>query len=141
MKTFRRFLTEATTTTLYHVTLTKTLPALYAKGIMLLQTSNWVQASSGQRYGGGNIFAFTNKNDAIRWAAKWDWDLHSKMGSGKISVIEFSASPNDWKVDSADPLSQASNQGKWVKSEKSVKADSITTSFPVTSAHIKLLAR
>jgi len=118
--------------TLYHVTLTKHVAKIKKKGIIPLQTSNWVKAGSDERYGEGEIFSMTSRKDAIRWACKMDWDLNQKMGSGKISIISFTDDSSKWKEDDADPISQASNHGKWLKKYGSVKPEQIKGSEPVT---------
>jgi len=103
----------------YHITFTKNTAAVERKGILPMQTSNWTQASDGSRYGGGYIFAFDSLHDAIRWAFKMDWEFNTKMGSGKISIVEFD-DPDGWEEDEADPLSQMMNKGKWWKREKMI---------------------
>ena len=85
----QEFLTESASGTLYHVTQTKNIPKIKAKGILMMQPTNWLQAGSKERYGSGDVFAFDHLEDAVRWAAKWDWELFNKMGSGNISIIKF----------------------------------------------------
>jgi len=126
-------LKESADETLYHVTLTKHLDKIKKKGILPLQTSNWVQAGSKERYGKGEIFAFTSLKDAKRWALKWDWDVSKSMGSGKISIITFTDDASKWKVDEADPIGQAMNAGKWLKKDGHVPPDQIKSAEPVTS--------
>lgn len=129
-------LTQATVS-LYHCTLTKNVANIKKKGILILQTSNWVKAGDQSRYGGGYIFAFTAINDAYRWALKWDWNLNSKMGSGKISIVEFAGDPATWEIDDADPMSQILNQGNWLKKVGCVSQSEIRRTFPVMSDAVK----
>jgi len=124
----------------YHVTHTKNVNKIKKKGLLPLQTSNWVVSGSGERYGGGEIFAFTHFNDAVRWAGNMDWTFNTAMGSGKISVIEI-LDTEDWDIDEADPLSQMANEGEWVKRSKMVKPESIGETQPVTTDLIKKLAQ
>lgn len=133
-----QFLPETTGTTLYHVTLTKNVPGIQAKGILPMQPTNWVQAGNKSRYGGGEIFAFEQFEDAIRWASKWDWDLHTAMGSGKISVITFETDISAWEVDTADPLTQSSSKGKWLKAKYTMVAPAqIKEVTPITAKIIR----
>jgi hypothetical protein len=122
---------------LYHCTLTKHVKSIEKKGILILQTSNWVKAGDQSRYGGGYIFAFTALKDAYRWALKWDWSISSKMGSGKISIIEFAGDPATWEIDDADPFSQALNQGQWLKKVGCISRSEIQRSFRVMPDAVK----
>ena len=117
---------------LYHVTFTESVPKIQAKGILPLQSSNWVQAGSKQRYGSGEIFAFDNAVDAIRWASRMDWDFHQQIGSGKISIITF-VSDQPWEIDTSDPLGQASATGHWLKRRRFVPAEDIISATTLTS--------
>jgi len=131
------FLTESASGTLYHVTQTKNIPKIKAKGILMMQPTNWLQAGSKERYGSGDVFAFDHLADAVRWAAKWDWELFKNMGSGNISIVKFESPMDPWKVDDADPLSQASNKGRWLKAATRVTPNQILDIIPVTNALIK----
>ena len=42
-----------------------------------------------------------------------------------------------WKVDDADPLSQSSNKGRWLKAATRVTPNQIIDIIPVTNALIK----
>ena len=123
---------------LYHVTFTDKVDDIKKNGLLPMQTSNWKQAGSGERYGGGDIFVFDNKWDAVRWAGNMDWSFHTAMGSGKISIVELNDF-DDWKEDEADPLSQASNEGKWWKRTRRVKPENIVNAYPVDIKLIKKL--
>jgi hypothetical protein len=133
----KQFLRESVGATLYHVTLTKNVKKIQSKGILPLQTSNWVQAGTGERYGGGYIFAFEYLIDAARWAAKWDWEISHKMGSGKVSVMTFTDDVNDWETDDADPLGQSSARGKWMKKHGHVPPQNIKSVQPATMDLLK----
>jgi P2-related tail formation protein len=71
----------------YHVTHTKHVAKIQKHGIMPMKTSNWVKAGDKERYGGGEVYAFTHKDDAHQWAGRMDWAHHQKLGSGNISII------------------------------------------------------
>ena len=103
-----------------------------------MQTSNWLQAGDKERYGSGEIFAFTDKRDAIRWAGKMDWVFNKKMGSGKISVLTMT-NGKEWDIDDADPAAQASNKGKWLKSFGRIAPEHIIKAEPFTPDMMKLL--
>jgi GNAT superfamily N-acetyltransferase len=122
---------------LYHVTQTEKVPAIQAKGILPLQPSNWVKGESDERYGEGEIFAFNNPIDAVRWAGKMDWDFNKSMGTGKISVVSFTPGKEKWVQDTADPMGQAGAQGKWLKAVGAIKPEQIVGVTPVTSDLIK----
>lgn len=137
--TFRQFLEskDGTETTFYHATLTAHVPKIMKEGIIPMKTSNWIKAGSKERYGGGSIFCMTNLKDAIRWAAKMDWEFHKEMGSGKTSIIEFKDDKSTWKVDDADPMSQAGGSGEWLKKFGRVKPEQIVKHFPVNIDEIR----
>lgn len=124
---------------LYHVTRTTNVPKILSKGILLLQTTNWVTAGNKERYGSGEIYAFDNKTDAYRWAGKMDWDLFTELGSGKISIIEFSKGNITWEIDNNDPMSQFGRKGNWLKSDMAVKPDQIIKAYPFTNDMAKEL--
>lgn len=127
--------------TLYHVTLTKNIPGIKKKGIVLLRPTNWVKAGSKERYGDGSIFSFEKINDAIKWAAKWDWDLNKQIGTGKVSIIVFTSDSSKWTIDLADPISQAGEEGSWLKSFNAVPPKNIKEVIPVTSDLVKQMMR
>lgn len=116
---------------IYHVTHTKHVAAIQKNGIMPMKTSNWVQAGNKERYGGGEVYAFTHKADAEKWAGRMDWAHHQKLGSGKISIITAKR-PSDRKfeVDHNDPLSQAGKSGDWLKTHGSIEPHHIISVEP-----------
>jgi len=123
---------------MYHVTSTANVDKIKQKGILPLQTSNWVKGGpDGERYGEGGIFAFEHKNDALRWAGKMDWDFNKTFGSGNISIIEFVSDENPWDTDVADPIGQAGATGKWLKRQRHVPATQIKAANPVTVEMIR----
>lgn len=138
MLSFLEFLAEDNE--YYHVTSTKNVAGIRKKGLLGLQSSNWIQAGSKKRYGGGNIFAFDNETDAHRWAAKMDWDHNQHIGSGKISVVKMKTSVK-FNVDTADPLGQSANKGKWLKTNHHIPSNHIHDSYPFTSEHAKKLVQ
>ncbi len=105
-----------------------------------MQTSNWIKAGDNERYGQGEIFAFTDKRDAIRWGARMDWEFYKNMGTGKVSIITM-RQEGDWDIDTADPLSQATNKGQWIKHTGRVKPENIVEIEPLTSEIIRTLNR
>lgn len=118
--------------TMYHVTHTKTVSAIEKKGILPLQNSNWVKGEKGgDRYGEGEIFAFDHPADAVRWAAKMGWDFYKDSGSPKISIVSFTPGKEKWEVDTADPMSQATAKGKWMKAHAAIKPAQITAITPM----------
>lgn len=124
---------------LLHVTEMKNAKSIKAKGILPLQTSNWVQAGSKQRYGNGEIFAFVKRDDAVRWAAKMDWEKNKKTGSGKIGIAVFKTNKAGWVRDTADPISQAGRAGDWLKSRSAVPGKSVRAMVPVSLAMVRKL--
>jgi hypothetical protein len=131
-------LTKSAAKTLYHVTSTDKAPSIKTKGILPLQTSNWVKGDEeGERYGEGEIFAMDNAEDAVRWAAKMDWEFNRGMGTGKISIITFTPGQEKWKRDTSDPISQAANKGRWLKAIGSIKPEQIGNSYALTSEMVK----
>ncbi len=137
----KEFITESTGATLYHVTRTVTVSKIQAKGITGANPTNFVKAAGGQYGNIGEIFAMTSKKDATRWAAKWEWELAKKMGSGIVSIVSFNDDINTWEVDDSDPLSQASNEGKWLKKKGWVTPDQIVSVEPLSIELVKAAAR
>jgi len=121
---------------LYHVTYTKKIPAIRENGLLTQQTSNWVKQGNKERYGQGEVYAFESLEDAIRWAARMDWELNTELGSGKISIIEIEDT-DDWEVDSNDPLSQLGSRGNWLKRETYVAPEDLGDDMVVTANIIR----
>jgi hypothetical protein len=118
---------------LYHVALTANAPKIQAKGILTMQSTNWVRAGDKTRYGGGEIYAFEDERDAHRWAAKMGWELFKNFTSGKVSVVKFTGR-GKWTEDKNDPISQAGSHGRWLKSNDPVPAADIIDTTAVTAA-------
>jgi hypothetical protein len=53
------------------------------------------------------------------------------LGSGNISIVELKKS-DGWEIDTADPLSQASNKGKWWKRITAIPKTDIIKTYPLT---------
>jgi len=129
----KEFIIENISDTFYHVTKTVTVPRILEKGITGANPTNFQMAAGGQYGNIGEIFCMTSKKDAIRWAAKWEWQLFNEMGTGKISIVEFKDDQTAWQTDESDPLSQAGNKGKWLKKKGArVSPEQIIGSEPVT---------
>ena len=126
---------------LYHVTQTAKVSQIKTKGILPLQPSNWVKTEDGERYGEGEIFAMDNASDAVRWAAKMDWEFNQQMGTGKISIIAFRPGKEKWQIDDADPMSQAANKGHWLKAIGAIKPEQIISSHVVEPAMVKAVVQ
>jgi hypothetical protein len=128
----------------YHVTYTEKLPSIKRKGLLPMQTTNWVQSANKERYGKGEIYSFEHVQDALRWAAKMDWDFNTTIGSGKISIVKFKGSGKkgsltEWTYDEADPISQSGASGKWLKRMAAVPSSEIVSSVPFTHDMVKFL--
>jgi len=110
-------LNETSKNELYHVTHTRHVPSIQKNGLHQMGAdSNWVQQGSGERYGAGEIYMFTNKEDANRWAGRMDWDFNQTIGSGEISIITFGGlADHEFDKDEGDPMGQAGAQGDWLK--------------------------
>jgi hypothetical protein len=122
----------------YHVTHTDRIPKIRKEGLLPMQTSNWIEAGSKERYGGGDVFAFEDLQDAIRWAGTMDWSFNTEMGSGKISIIEVN-DMDGWEVDNNDPLGQMMSNGKWMKRAKRVLPDGLGKDMVVTNEMLRSL--
>lgn len=130
METFQQYLADKTlvesTGPLYHVTHTKSVAAIKKKGLLPMQTSNWVRRADGERYGMGEIYTFTDLEDAELWAGKMDWSFNRTLGSGKISIIKLARPPDrKFETDHNDPLRQAGKKGEWLKSFGAIKPEYI----------------
>jgi hypothetical protein len=121
----------------YHCTWTELLPRITCEGLRVMQTSNWVDGD-GKRRGRGEIYAFENEWDAIRWAAKMDWEHARGHGTGKISILTLDDA-GEWDQDFNDPLSQAASEGRWLKTFRAIPADAIVAIRPLTRGMVKRL--
>jgi hypothetical protein len=111
---------------LYHVTTTKNLDKIKKDGLKNFQTTNWVKSGSKERYGEGQIYAFSHLADAAKWAAKMDWEFHQEMGSGKIAILELKNSEG-WQVDPAqdESIEAVGAKGDWLRRFKPVPPSEI----------------
>jgi len=123
----------------YHVTHTNLVGKIQKEGLRPMQTSNWVRQGDKQRYGKGEVYAFEHPQDALRWAAKMDWEFNKQTGSGKISLLKVDPAGRTWRVDQSDPLGQASAKGKWLKSDGGIPAKQIQDAKPFTQDLVKHL--
>jgi hypothetical protein len=126
---------------IYHVTHTKNVPGIRKHGLRRLQTSNWAKSGDKGRYGQGEVYAFENKQDALRWAGKMDWEFNKKTGSGNISIVKLNRSGDRWVVDAADPINQVGAKGKWLKSEQAVGPGEILDAEVLTRDMLRALIK
>jgi len=126
--------------TVYHCTWTRLVDRIYKQGLRTMQASNWKIASNGTRYGSGAIFAFTNKWDAIRWAAKMDWQFYGRHATGEVTILTLEHE-GPWITDDADPLTQAQCQGPWLKSYRGIPGAAITDADLLTQDMVKALVK
>ena len=122
----------------YHVTQTKSVPNIKNKGLIPMQPSNWVTSGSKSQLGEGKLYSFANMEDAVRWAAKMDYDKFKKWGTGKISIIKIKKT-GEWVVDTNDPLGQASKKGDWLKRSATIKPEDIQDSVPFSMDMLKYI--
>lgn len=116
---------------LYHVTHTKHVAKIQKQGILPMKTSNWVKAGNKERYGGGEVYTFTHKDDAHQWAGKMDWAHNKTLGSGKISIVTVrKPEGHEFEQDTNDPLSQAGQKGKWMKTRAAIHPKHIVSVEP-----------
>lgn len=120
-------LTEVTDSQyLFHVTYTRNVPNIKKKGLIQFQPSNWVRGDSDTRYNeDAGIFAFTDPEDATKWAFKMKFDMEDK----DISIIRFDYS-DDWEDDpSQDPILALTSKGRAVRSKMNIPAEKIIDAF------------
>ena len=82
-----------------------------------------------------------NVTDAVRWAAKMDWEFNKQMGTGKISIVVFRPGKEKWQIDDADPMSQAANKGHWLKAIGAIKPEQIISSHVVEPPMVKAVVQ
>lgn len=130
MKSFNQYISEEY---LYHVTHTKHLDSIKKHGIKPMgAASNWVKAGTGERYGKGEVHAFTDRHDAHKWAAHMDWEHHQGVGTGKVSVVKIKKhKDHKFEDDTNDPISQLGRKGKAVKAYHHIKPEHIVGHEPL----------
>ena len=127
-------------TEIYHATLTENVESIKKTGLNPMKPTLWKQQGSGKRYGKGEVYAFENKRDAMRWAAKMDYGFNKETGSGKVSIVT-AKKQGAWEVDNNDPLSHASSKGNWLKSTKGVAPEDIISVEPFTREQARSLVK
>jgi hypothetical protein len=126
---------------LYHVTLTENVEGVRDRGILMLQPSNWVR-DGGERFGRGEIFAFENLEDAVRWAASWDYDIRRDDDrGGQVSIARLRRDPDsEWVADEEGLQDHKMGQSA-VKLLGRVPAQDIDAVIPVTNEAIRQLVQ
>jgi hypothetical protein len=124
----------------YHATFSKNVLSIAKRGIVPFQPSNWAKGS-GERYGDGGIFAFEKRLDAVRWAARMEWEFFQSSGSGKVSIVRLKYRPREWEVDYSDPISHLGAFGKWLKRPGRVPPQDIVGAEVVTQDDIRKLVK
>ncbi len=127
---------------MYHITFTNRVSQIKEKGIspMLGEGSNWTKGEGGEAYSAGDVYAYDSLTDALRGAARMDWEFNQTMGSGKISVIPFRTA-SEWDLDDADPMTQANNIGQWWKRNKPVAPENLQEAVVLTPEMVKRLVK
>lgn len=124
----------------YHVTNINSVAKILKQGIRfrpVSQKANWSN-SAGKPLGGGEIYAFEEKVDAWRWAAKWDWDMSQAMGTGKVVVLTLETGEGvKWDPDFTDPLTQSGSEGQWLKAFQEIPAEAVVACEVLTPAQVK----
>lgn len=124
----------------YHVTHTKLVAKIQKEGLRPMQTSNWVHQGDQKRYGKGEVNAFENPHDALRWAAKMDWAFNTATGSGKVSILKLDKGTEPWKEDKeSDPLGRSGAKGAWLKTAGGVPAERIQSVTQFKPGHVQYL--
>ena len=113
----------------WHVTLDKNWQKIQTEGLRPMQTSNFVKSGSGERYGSGEIYSFSNFDDAVRMAARLDWINNQTFGSGNIKILELKDNKG-WEIDDNDPLTQSSRKGDWLKKMAAIDRSKIARAIP-----------
>jgi len=113
---------------LYHVTRTEYVPGIQKNGLRPMGApSNWVQQGNMERYGMGEVYVFTNKEDAKKWAGRMDWEFNQTIGSGNISIVTLNRpADHEFEKDESDPMSQAGAKGDWLKTYEPISPEYIT---------------
>lgn len=120
---------------LFHVTFRKTLPKIKKQGIRPQKFSIWTGAA-GQHLGEfGRVYAFSNINDAMRWAFKQQWETKEPT-----VIVEFEDNnPGRWEPDTHWQACAA--EGQWLKTFGAIKPEQLAAVHVVTPKDLKKLAK
>jgi hypothetical protein len=122
----------------YYVTFTENLSQIRKEGILPGEPTNRVRRCNGKTYDTGEVNAFSDLDDAIRWAGMMDWGFHHEFGNGKISIIEFTPGDSPWVTDTeSGPLTPATYSGDWLNSTKLIAPHQIERVIPLTLEMIR----
>jgi hypothetical protein len=124
--------------TVYHVTHARHVAGIKKRGLKMYGAPpNWVKQGTGETYGAGEIYAFTNRMDAIQWSTRMDWTFHEKLATGKIAIVHIDSPSGDvWEVDDHDPLAHFGARGVWIKRHENVPPAAIVKSELVRKKHL-----
>lgn len=135
MKTFGQWLEDVDSSFLYHVTRKENVPKIMKDGLKPMQTSNWVNFR-GKRQGKGQVYVFEDKDDAVRWAFKMDWEFHGGKMAGDIVILKIK-NTGEWEPDKNSPLEQAGAFGRWLKRFRAIPPEEIVSIETLTPEMVK----
>lgn len=122
----------------YHVTFTDNVSQIRKEGIISGKPANWVRHGNSKTYETGEVNAFNNLDDAIRWAGMMDWEFNQEFGNGKLSIIEFTPGDSPWVTDTeSGPLQRGTYGGDWLRSPKPIAPHQIERVIPLTLGMIR----
>ena len=77
----------------YHVTETKNVPSIKKQGLVVdpKRKPLWLKQENMKGYGKGEIFAFTDINDALKWSSKMNLDLQIPLDN--MSIVQIKKDP------------------------------------------------
>jgi hypothetical protein len=132
---FKSYLAESYNT-LYHVAKTSNIPKIKKEGLVAQKKASWT-GMMGQdiRDCKECVYAFTNFDDAVRWAFKSEWDNKPQ----KFSILTIDGSGNKWDKDTHIEAQMA--EGDWVRSKTKVDGSKIKGVQPMSSKLAKALAK
>jgi hypothetical protein len=120
---------------LFHVTFKKTLPKIKKQGIRPQNFSLWTGAAGRHISEFGQVYAFSNINDAMRWAFKQQWETKKPT-----VIVEFEdKNPGRWEPDTH--WQSCGAEGQWLKTFGMIKPEQLVAVHVVTPEDLKRLAK
>lgn len=116
---------EVSKNELYHITFQAGKSVILKEGIRPQAKSTYHGAFGQMIKEFGKIYAFSNFDDAVRWASRLQYD------SGQpTAIVVFSGNPGEWERDTH--FESAGSKGMWLKRKGSVKPGDILEVMDLT---------
>lgn len=110
---------------LYHVSFKSNVKKIQKEGIAAKKSSTYITPMGGEVKDPDKIYAFSNFDDAVRWASKMEFDFKEPT-----VIIPFKGNKEEWERDTH--FQSAGAKGQWLKKAGTISPENIIGTIPLT---------